>query len=138
MTDGLFLHTAAVMAIGAQLRAIRLAAGKTQVVLAAEIGVDQSVVSNVERGTRATTTDVLERWVKACNAEVTFTDSTGPLSAALALPEEDVGLLSRLVSLLTGAQHDPFRKAIILGTIEGAIDGAVKADAQPGSRRAVR
>jgi transcriptional regulator with XRE-family HTH domain len=123
MTAPHFSHTPSLMAIGAQLRALRVAAKKTQTALAAEIDVDQSLISNVERGTRATTTDVLERWVQVCNSAIVFADADDPLVGARALPPPDLGLLARLASALGDARDDPYRKAVIMGAIEGAIEG---------------
>lgn len=133
MTASAFLHTPSFMAIGAQLRALRVAAKRTQVALADELGVDQSLISNVERGTRATTTDVLERWVQTCNAEIVFAGGSDPLAEARTLPPPDLGLLAKLAAALGGAKDDPYKKAVIAGAIEGAITGVAAATQQ--SRR---
>lgn len=52
--------------IHTHLRRIRREANLTQVQLAEKIGVDQTTISAVEVGRSPTTTEVLERWVEAC------------------------------------------------------------------------
>ena len=91
--------------LGPQLRALRQRAGLRQTELASVIGVSQSLISQVENGKEATTTDVLARWIDACAGDVVIEDADSlALRAALArMDQEDCDLLVRIAQSLPDA-----------------------------------
>lgn len=63
----------------AALKPIREAAGLKQTDLARKLGwADGSHVSNVERGNRGTTVDLIERWVHECGHDIYIIPRVGP------------------------------------------------------------
>jgi transcriptional regulator with XRE-family HTH domain len=79
--------------------------------LADKILSGRSTISDVERDTRPTTTDVLERWVEACEGRLVIYESAEQteglrhlLHFAQKLDEED---LRRLVWIAMGMPHIP-------------------------------
>ncbi len=97
-----------------QLRAIRTAAGLTQIELAAKIGLSQPTVSGAERGT-PTTSDAIERWATACGARVVVTtESAGAvLAAAAGLDAADLLRLERIARALRGTPAET-KDAIVI------------------------
>ena len=88
----------------------------------------QSTISEVENDTRPTTSDVLERWVVACGAEIVIRrpDSSDPMAPLL---EAARGLspdqLARLVRIARALPRLPARTADVLtAAIEGAAEDA--------------
>lgn len=99
------------MSLGQQLRQLRLSAGLSQSELAEKIQAGRSTISDVERDSRPTTTDVIERWVEACEGRLVIYESTEQSAAlrhllhfARKLDEED---LRRLVCVAMGMPHVP-------------------------------
>jgi predicted transcriptional regulator len=91
--------------IGLQLRALRQRANLRQTELADRIGVSQSLVSQVENGKEATTTEVVSRWVDACGGDLIIegADTASVRSAIAAMEPEDVQLLLRIARSLPSA-----------------------------------
>ena len=58
------------MELHKELRQLRQESGMTQVQLAAALGIDQSTVSGIEKGT-PTTTKVMLDWVRVCGGQLT-------------------------------------------------------------------
>lgn len=115
------------MTLGEQLRAVRQAAGKTQEDLVAEGVAGQSTISEMENGKRPTGTDVLERWVQACGAELVVRrhDDPDPLTplvrAARALRSH--ADLARLVRIaIAFADLGEKSKETLTAAIEGAAE----------------
>lgn len=93
------------MTLGTQLRILRRAAGFNQTELARLADIGRTTISDVERDTRPTTTDVVERWVKVCNGtlEIKASKEGGPAALARvagALGEQEMALCVRVVSVL--------------------------------------
>jgi transcriptional regulator with XRE-family HTH domain len=56
--------------VGQQLASIRLRAGMTQSQIANELDISRQHVSNIETGFTSPTLDVLEKYLKACGADL--------------------------------------------------------------------
>lgn len=102
------------------LRDIRKAAGLTQAALAAEVGGTQRRITNIERGTRRPSLELVEAWAAACGRRFVFdfpadgeTDTELMARVAAAPPE-----LRRIVAELLGAER-PSEAA--LRALEGHI-----------------
>jgi len=98
-------------ALGSQLRQLRTDAGMTQNQLAHSINVSQATISTCETGSAPTTTDVLMRWIAACNGALSMrSESQNPvewamlMKAARALDSDD---LRRLAMISQGISKVP-------------------------------
>lgn len=102
--------------IGEALRALRIAAGIKQVDLAVTLDIHQSTISGIENG-RATTTDVVERWIDACGGTITIAppgDRAAPLlSLAVGLDSADLDRAVRFASSLSRMPDDT-KNALVL------------------------
>jgi transcriptional regulator with XRE-family HTH domain len=65
-----------------ELKIARLKAGKTQAQLAEQLDLGKSSISQIESGTRETTTDVVERWLAACAHTMTIAPCCSPAQIA--------------------------------------------------------
>lgn len=93
--------------LGIDLRMIREAAGLTQVQLASLLDSSQPTISVAERGSGATTTDILLRWVSVCRARLVVVPEREDLLAGI---DHDEG--KELLSLWRKAPKD-LRVAIL-------------------------
>lgn len=112
------------MTLGSKLKALRQQTGLTQVQLAEEIQVSQSLVSHVERDRGAPSYDVIARWVDRCRGEIIIRPAAKTTSERLAaalvdLPDVDQLLLIRLAEQLKG--DNPYRTEMIRGAIGGLV-----------------
>ncbi len=115
--------------IQALLRELRLGAGLTQAKLAERLGCTQRKVTNVERGTRRPSLELLESWAAACGRRYVF-DFPPEGAAEAAVPQRFAvasPALRQVVEELLSIEH-PSESA--LRALEGHI-AAWKAQASP-------
>lgn len=116
------------MSLGRQLRELRTSAGIKQIELAQLINCGRSTISDVERESRPTTTDVVERWVAACRGRMEIiaegADPLFPLIQQLRDLDEELrgqaGAVLRALAHLT--QMEPSQRRMALRQLRGWIE----------------
>ena len=126
--------------IGILLANLRKKSKMTQVQLAETLGIDQSTISHIERETRDTTNDVIERWISACDGTLLILgpgEAPNPLSSLSpqqmtvvetmeAMNTEDA---SRLVGVAQALRTtDGLARDLLVGQLD-AIVGATRKSA---------
>lgn len=132
------------MKIGEQLKKLRKRAGLTQIQLSERLQVVQSLISSVENGKGATTTEMVERWVNVCKGRIVIFSADPPeevppqlrqlCDAAMLLSEDDISRLTLLAQTLS--RVDVLTADLLRSQIDGPLSLLRKSDSSDRGSRA--